>query len=416
MQLSKPRVIIIGAGSGGLSAAKALDGSDTEVILIDRNNHHLFQPLLYQVATSALSPGDIAMPIRTELRNCRNIQVIMNEATSVDRRNNKVWFGDECLEYDYLILAPGARHSYFGHDDWEKTAPGLKTLQDALVMREKILTAFENAERHYKKPDAEKHTNFVIVGGGPTGVELAGAIDEISLKTMLKDYPLLKRNDIHIYLIDAGARLLSSYSQDISDYTKATLEKMGVKVLLDTKVLNVNAEGVETDKGYISTANVIWAAGNKASALLKTLETETDGAGRVKVMPDMSVHDSPDVFVIGDGAYLEYKGAPLPGIAPVAMQQGRYVAGLIKNRKKLQKRPAFRYFDKGSMATIGRAKAVAVIGTFRFKGFFAWTLWGLVHIMFLIDFRNRFRVFSEWIWYYITFRPGARLIYGTRKT
>ncbi len=411
MQLSKPRVVIVGAGFGGLKAAKSLKNAKVDVILIDKTNHHLFQPLLYQVATSALSPGDIAIPIRTALRKIKNVNIIMDEVLGVDLKNRRVILNDGDLSYDYLILAPGAKHSYFGNSDWEKIAPGLKSLKDALFIREKILSSFEKAERFYYSSDREKFLNFVIIGGGPTGVEMAGAIAEIAKRTILPDFPILKSDDIKVYLIEAGDRLLKSYPRELSEYTQASLEKLGVKVLLNSKVSNVLNNGVEVEKRFIESSNIFWAAGNESSHLNYSLGTKLDKMGRVIVEKDLSVQGYSDVFVIGDAAcFIDENGDPLPGIAPVALQQAEYVSKVIKKRLSKSKRPPFKYFDKGSMATIGKAKAVAMLGVFRFKGLFAWLLWTIVHIFFLINFRNRLKVLFEWFWYYLTHQPGARLI------
>jgi NADH dehydrogenase len=413
MQLSKPRVVIVGAGFGGLSAAKALKNTDVDVVVIDKNNHHLFQPLLYQVATAALSPGDIAQPIRTELRGNKNVKVILDEVKSIDKENSTLELTNGFLDFDYLILAPGNRHSYFGNDEWEKHAPGLKDLNDAIIMREKILKSFEKAERNYKnKEEYRRNTSFVIVGGGPTGVELAGAIAEIARKTILKDFPLIKAKDITIKLIDGADSLLTQYNESLSNYTRTTLEKMGVEVILNTMVKSVEQELVITNNGEFESSNIIWAAGNTASPLLKTLDTDLDRAGRALVNPDMSIVGYDNIFVIGDASYLvDANGKTVPGIAPAAMQQARYVADLIVQRKKINSRKPFKYLDKGSMATIGRAKAIAQVGKLKFKGFIAWMMWGIIHIMFLIDFRNRLKVMTEWLWYYITFKPGASLIF-----
>lgn len=416
MQLSKPRVVIVGAGFGGLSAAKALKNTDVDVVVIDKNNHHLFQPLLYQVATAALSPGDIAQPIRTELRGNKNVQVILDEVVSINKEDSTLELTNGLLDFDYLILAPGNRHSYFGNDEWEKYAPGLKDLNDAIIMREKILKSFEKAERNYKNQEEyNRNTSFVIVGGGPTGVELAGAIAEIARKTILKDFPLIKAKDITVKLIDGTNRLLAQYDKSLSEYTKVTLEKMGVEVILETMVKNVEKDFVLTDNGKFESSNIIWAAGNTASPLLETLDTKLDSAGRALVNPDMSLVGHDNIFVIGDSSYLiDANGKTVPGIAPAAMQQARYVADLIVKRKNLNSRKPFKYLDKGSMATIGRAKAIAQVGKLKFKGFLAWVMWGVIHIMFLIDFRNRLKVMTEWLWYYITFKPGASLIFHNK--
>ncbi len=411
MHLSKPRVIIIGAGFGGLNVAKNLRNTKYEIILIDKSNHHLFQPLLYQVATSALSPGDIAIPIRTVLRKAQNIQVIMNEVLSIELQKKIVHLTDGSLYYDYLVIAPGSQHSYFGNDHWQHYAPGLKSLSDALTIREKILTSFEFAERVYGTQNMYKYLTFVIVGGGPTGVELAGAIAEIGRKTMLADFPVLKDEDIRVLLIEAGSKLLASYSENLSKYTEEALKKLGVEVLFNEKVIDIYQSKVITNKREIISNNIIWAAGNSASKLLITLGVELDKYGRAIVKNDLSLPGHPEVFVIGDAACVyDQSNLPLPAIAPVAIQQGKFVANIIKSKVPTYNRPAFKYNDKGMMATIGRAKAVAMIKKFKIAGFFAWVLWSFVHIFFLIDFRNRFKVMLEWIWYYITYKPGARII------
>lgn len=411
MHLSRPRVIIIGAGFGGLNVAKNLRNTKYEVILIDKSNHHLFQPLLYQVATSALSPGDIAIPIRTILRKASNIQVIMNEALSIDLQNKVVHLTDGNLYYDYLVLSPGSHHSYFGNEHWECFAPGLKSLSDALRIRERILSSFEIAERVYGTSEMYRYLTFVIVGGGPTGVELAGAIAEIGKKTMLADFPILRDEDIRVILIEAGDKLLASYTDNLSQYTENALKKLGVEILFNEKVIDIYQSKVITNKREIISNNIIWAAGNSASKLISTLGVEVDRYGRAIVKSDLSIPGHPEVFVIGDAALVKNENSePLPAIAPVAIQQGRYVANIIKSKIPTYNRPPFRYKDKGMMATIGRAKAVAIINKFKISGFFAWLLWSFVHIFFLIDFRNRFKVMLEWIWYYITYKPGARLI------
>lgn len=416
MQLSKPRAVIIGGGFGGLSTAKQLRNSNIDVVLIDRANHHLFQPLLYQVATSALSPADIAAPIRSILRSQKNAQVIMNEALSINLEDRKVVLPDGVLYFDILIIAPGSGNSYFGNDHWEKFTIGLKSLKDALKIREMILRSFEKAERNYSKPHSEKYLNFIIIGGGPTGVEMAGSVAEISLKTMLPDFPLLSKEDIHIYLIEGGNRVLNYYTEAQSRYTESALTKLGVKILTNTFVTDINSDGVKAGDNFIPSTNIIWAAGTEASPLIKSIPVKTDKIGRALVKPDLTVPGYPNVFIIGDSSsIIDASGKEVPGIAPAAMQQGRYVANIIKNKISQPDRPPFRYNDKGSMATIGRAKAVAKIGNMNFKGLTAWLLWGFIHILFLIDFRNKIRVMTEWIWYYISFKPGARLIVNTKS-
>jgi NADH dehydrogenase len=411
MQTSTPHIVIVGAGFGGIQAAKSLSKGKFNITLVDKNNHHLFQPLLYQVASSALSPGEIAIPIRTIVSKLKNVQTIMSTAISIDKLNRKVLLDDGILEYDYLILAPGSRHSYFGNNDWENSAPGLKNLSDALKIRERILTSFELAERYYHTPESKKYLTFVIVGGGPTGVEMAGAISEIARKAMLPDFPILNDDDIVVKLIEAGGRLLNSFPENLSEYTKKALEEMGVEVQLNTRIQKIQDGVVQANDTLIETHNVIWAAGNEAAPILKTLGTELDNSGRVKVKSDLSIEGNPNIFVIGDSAFhINPNGLQTPGIAPAAIQQAKYVANIIIKRISKENREPFKYFDKGSMATIGKAKAVAVVGKLNFKGIIAWLMWSFIHIFFLIDFRNRFRVMVEWIWFYITNRPGARLI------
>lgn len=411
MQLSKPRVVIIGAGFGGLTAAKNLKNANVDVVLIDKTNHHLFQPLLYQVAVSALSPGDIANPVRTIFRGYKNVQVIMNEAFGINLNSRTVELSDGFLEYDYLILAPGSRHSYFGHNEWEEFAPGLKSIQDALKIRENILLSFEKAERHYGTPESAKFTTFVIVGGGPTGVELAGAISEIARDTLLPDFPLLKPEDVKVILVESGSKLLSSYTPELSDYTAKALKELGVTVVLNTRVTDIGDGFAKINNEFVETANIIWAAGNEASPLLKNLGVDLDRRGRVEVNNDLTVPGYDNVFVIGDSAkYNNEGGVEVPAVAQGAIQMATYATNVIKKNIAQSKRKPFKYNDKGNLATIGRAKAIAQVGKISLKGFPAWLFWSMLHIYVLIDFRNRLRVMWEWIWYYITNKPGARLI------
>lgn len=417
-----PRVVIVGAGFGGLNAAKALRKAGVDVVLIDRTNHHLFQPMLYQVATAALSPGDIASPIRTIFRGDHAIKVEMDEVVSANLKESTIVLADQGeLQYDYLILAPGARHSYYGNSEWESYAPGLKNLDDALTIREKVLFSFEKAEHVYGTPEAQKYLTFVVVGGGPTGVEVAGALAEIGENAMLHDFPVLKKSDIRIFLVDAGSRVLSSFPASLSEQARNDLEKLGVALIMQSKVIAIDESSVTLEFSHgtekIETANVIWAAGNEASPLLKTLNIPLDKQGRAIVENDCSIPNFDNVFVIGDAAhFIEESGNVLPGICPVAVQQGKYVASIIKKRIPKNKRPSFSYLDKGTLATIGRAKAIMTIrGKFNASGLFAWLMWAGIHIFFLIGFRNRIRVMIEWIWYYITFKPGARLIVSKGK-
>ena len=405
------RIIIIGGGFGGLTAARALRRDD--VVLIDRTNHHLFQPLLYQVATAALSPSDIAWPLRTVFRSQRNVRVLMEEVIAIDRAVRSIRFRESPpMSFDVLIVAPGSRHAYFGHDEWESLAPGLKTLTDAVLMREKMLLAFEEADRRRAAGGPDEQLTFVIVGGGPTGVELAGALAEIGRKAMGPDFPTLRLEDLCILLVEGGPRILPGFSADLSAKAEAALSRMGVTIRLNSLVSGVQKDGVMIDQEFVPSAGIIWAAGNKASPLLETLGTAQDGAGRVKVGPDLTIPGEPWVFVLGDAANCTGEdGKPLPGLAPVAIQQGRYVADVIQHDTVPGERRPFVYVDRGMLATIGRAKAVAQIGRLHVSGLFAWLLWCIVHIFFLIGVRSRFRVMSEWLWYYVTFKPGARLLF-----
>ncbi|TKB67689.1 MAG: NAD(P)/FAD-dependent oxidoreductase [Nitrospira sp.] len=409
--MSHKQVVIIGGGFGGLTAAQSLRGAN--VVLIDRTNHHLFQPLLYQVATSALSPGDIAWPLRTIFRRHPHVRVVMDEVVSIDRAARHVRLrNSRPITFDVLIVAPGSRHSYFGHDAWEESAPGLKTLADAVYLREKMLLAFEEAERRRMATGTGERLTFVIVGGGPTGVELAGSLAEIGRKAMGPDFPNLRLDDLNIMLVEGGARVLPGFSPDLSAKAAAVLERKGVTVKLNSLVSEIRADGLMIGGEFIRSTHIVWAAGNRASPLLTSLGLPQDGSGRIKVQPDLTIPEDPWVFVIGDAAHCaDPQGSPLPGIAPVAVQQGRYVARLIREGADTGKRRPFVYTDRGMLATIGRAQAVAQIGLLRLSGLSAWLLWCVVHVFLLIEFRSRVRVMSEWIWYYLTFKPGARIIY-----
>ncbi|MDP3441946.1 MAG: NAD(P)/FAD-dependent oxidoreductase [Ignavibacteria bacterium] len=407
----KKKVVIIGGGFGGLTAAKKLGKSDHEIILIDKTNHHLFQPLLYQVATAALSPADIAAPLRAILRNQRNTKVVMGEVTQIDINSKEVFMKESVIDYDYLIVSVGSQHSYFGKEDWEKYAPGLKTISDALSIRERVLMSFEKAERASTPAEVKKYTTFVVVGGGPTGVEIAGALAEIAKKTMLKDFRNIDPSKTKIILVEAGNYVLSSYDPTLSTKAKTSLEELGVIVLTNRKVNDINNEGVTIDDQLIETENIIWAAGNAIPNVVKSLGAATDRAGRVIVENDLSVPNNSEVFVIGDAALvLDENKIPLPGVCPVAIQQGNFVADIIRKEIPKEKRKAFKYFDKGSMATIGRARAIMQLGKIKISGFFAWVAWVFIHILYLIGFRNRYKVLAEWIWFYISRRNGIRLI------
>ena len=405
------RVVIIGGGFGGLTAARAL--RHASVVLIDRTNHHVFQPLLYQVATAALSPSDIAWPLRTVFRSQPNVRVVMDNVVAVDRPARVVHLRNSTpIAFDSLIVAPGSRHAYFGNDEWESFAPGLKTMGDAVHLRERMLLAFEEAERRRAETGAQERLTFVIVGGGPTGVEIAGALAEIGRKAMGPDYPHLRLDDLSILLVEAGPRILPGFDQTLSAKAMTVLSQKGVTVKLNSPVQAIQAKGVMIGSEWIPSTNIIWAAGNKASPLLDTLSVPQDTNGRVKVRADLTIPDDPWIFVIGDAAHCQGRdGKPLPGIAPVAIQQGRYVARLLNQALLPEHRVPFTYIDRGMLATIGRAQAVAQLGSIHATGFLAWALWCIIHIFFLIGFRNRFRVMSEWVWYYLTFKPGAKLIF-----
>ncbi len=407
------KVVIIGGGFGGLNVAKSLRKAKLDILLIDKTNHHLFQPLLYQVATAALSPGDIATPIREILSPQENTTVIMGEVTSIDKNLKQLTLANgELIDYDYLVVATGARHSYFGNDQWEQFAPGLKTISDALKIREQVLVSFEKAERLDSEAETAKYLNFVVIGAGPTGVEMAGAIAEIAHTALFKNFRRIKPEKAHIFLIEAAPHVLPTYPEKLSLHAKCDLEELGVTVLTNTKVTNVSEEGVQTEDRFIEAHNVIWAAGNQASSLLKTLNTPLDRPGRAIVEPDLSIPGHPEIFVIGDAAQTkDGEGKPLPGVATVAIQQARYVAKIIKNATPKTERKPFKYFDKGSMATIGRSKAVVMIGSLRFGGFFAWLTWCFIHIVYLIGFRNRLGVMMEWFYHFLTGERGVRLIY-----
>ena len=404
-------VVIIGAGFGGLTAAKILAKYDFDITIIDKTNHHVFQPLLYQVATTALSPADIATPIRSVFSENKNVKVLLGEVHSINRETRKVLFNGSEIDFDYLIVATGSRHSYFGKNEWEKFAPGLKTMNDALKIREKILLSLEAAEKESDPVKRQKYLNFVIIGGGPTGVELAGAISEIVNKNVIPDFRNITASMTKVYLIEALPRILSSYPDKLSSYAAGELKKLEVEVILNEKVTEINDHGVRVGDKFIESNNILWAAGNQASPLIKSLKTEIDRAGRAVVKDDLSIKEDEKIFVIGDAAAIKNKNSEyLPAIAPVAMQQGRYIAKNIVKNLTGNSRKAFKYNDKGTMATIGKAKAVGVVKGIKLSGLIAWLAWSFIHIAYLIGFSNRLRVMVEWIWYYITNRPGIRLI------
>lgn len=419
-----PRVVIVGGGFGGLAAAKGLAGARCSITVIDRRNHHLFQPMLYQVATAALSPAQIASPIRSVLSRQKNCEVILGEAISVDLARRTVQLRDGDVPYDYLVLAAGAAHSYFGNDAWAQFAPGLKTVEDALDIRRRFLLAFERAERAPDDATRAADLTFIVVGAGPTGVETAGAMKEIALNTIPDDFRHADTRRARVLLIEAQNRVLpGGFSQKASDRALRSLRAMGVDVRLSTRVTRIDAAGVTIDTGagteFIPAHNVIWAAGVKAAPVGATLGAPIDRAGRVVVQPDLSIPDHSDVFVIGDlaAATCAVTGKPVPGVCPAADQMGKYVASVIGARIAQRALPGpFKYNDKGMLATIGRAKAVAEIGGRTFGGLLAWLLWAGVHVFFLIGFRNRVMVMLEWIWAYVFFVRGARLITGSVDT
>ncbi len=408
-------IVIVGGGFGGISAARELRKSDAKITLIDKTNHHLFQPLLYQVATAALSPGDIAAPIRAIVGKYSNVSVLLGEVEKVDPEHQHLILSDgRIIPYDELILSPGSGYNYFGNDSWKEHAPGLKSIGDALRVRERILLSLEEAEQIDDPKLREPYLTFVIVGGGPTGVEMAGAIAEIAKRTMMRDYKNISPNEVRIFLVEAASGILNGFPESLSEKARKMLEKMGVRVLLNTPVMNIGKDRVSFKQGSIETPNLIWAAGVVASPLLSCLNVEQDRTGRVKVKGDLSIPVYPNVFVLGDAAHADDgKGGSLPALAPVAQQQGQFVGKYLrKHRGNRDQAAQFHYVDKGTMATIGRAKAVADIRGLKFSGFVAWFLWSFVHILFLIGFRNRFRVFAEWTWYYFSFKRGVRLITG----
>ena len=422
----RPRVVVVGAGFAGLRAVHRLARSKCDVLLIDRRNHHVFQPLLYQVATAALSPADIAAPIRSVVRRLENVQVRLGEVISVDLKRGAVVLSDERIAYDWLILAAGARHAYFGNDHWERRAPGLKSIEDALELRRRILMAFERAELEDDEDARRANLTFVVVGGGPTGVEMAGALREIAVETIPDDFRRIDTKTARIILLEGGPRLLASMSEEASRRALAQLDAMGVEVRLNTFVSDIDEDSVWVGDRAVKAANVIWAAGVQASPLVRGMGASLDTQGRVEVGADCSVPDHPNVFVVGDlAAQVDAAtGRPVPGVAQGAIQMGDFVGRLIRDelrmmRAPVSERPAFRYRNKGDMATIGRARAVADLGGRTFGGFFAWILWSLIHVTFLIGFRNKLLVMINWAWQWAVQARGARLITesgsGTRE-
>jgi len=411
MSSDRPKVVIVGGGFGGLTAAKALARVAVDVIVLDRQNHHCFQPLLYQVATAALSPAEIAWPIRHMLRQQRNATVLMAEVTGLDLAGRLVQTAAGPISYDYLVIATGATHSYFGHDEWAQFAPGLKRIEDATRIRRRILLAFEHAELAHEEAERQRLLTFVIVGGGATGVEMAGAIAEVARQTLANDFRRIDPRSSRIILLEAGPRLLPTLTEDLSRYAERALARMGVDVRTSTRVTGCDRRGVALDHDRIDAGAVIWAAGVVASPAAIWLDAERDHAGRVRVLPDLSIPEHPEIFVIGDAAAVQdAKGQAVPGVAPAAKQMGRYVGTLIAARLAGQSLPAFRYRNLGELATIGRRAAVVKFGTLSLTGFLGWLFWSFAHIYFLIGVKNRFIVAFTWLWDYVTFQRGARLI------
>jgi len=410
--VAKPHVVIVGGGFAGIEAAKALKRAEVRITLVDRRNHHVFQPLLYQVATAALNPANIASPIRRVLRAQENVEVVLGEVESIDVAQKSLKLADGELRYDFLIVAAGATHSYFGHDEWEAEAPGLKSIEDAVEIRRRVLMAYEAAERETDPRRRREWITFVVVGGGATGVELAGALAEIARHDLVHDFRHFNPTRSRVVLIESGPRVLSTYPEDLSKKAIEQLEQLGVDVKVNTRVVGIGAEGVATAAGYIAARTVLWGAGVKASPLAKSLGVPLDQAGRVEVLPDLTIPGAPEVFVVGDLAALSQDGRPVPGVAPAAMQGGKYAAAAILATIEGRPRKPFRYVDKGSLATIGRAKAVAEIGKLHLSGFPAWLVWCLVHVFFLIGFRNRVLLMLEWGWLYLFHDRGSRLITG----
>ena len=406
-------VVVIGGGFGGLKFLQRARSSKIQFTLIDKQNHHLFQPLLYQVATAVLSPANIAFPIRRMFKNFKNVKVILDEATDINRGDKTVTISSgEKIKYDQLVVSTGSRHSYFGNDDWSEYSNGLKGINDALQIRERLLRAFEKAENEKNIEKRNKYLNFVVVGGGPTGVEMAGSIAEIAYKNMKEEFRNFKSSDANVYLIEATEKILPMYSDRLSGKAEKYLIDFGVQVRTNEKVIKIENDLVVTDKESIETDNVIWAAGNEASPIIKKLNTKTDSEGRAIVDPDCSIKEDGNVFVIGDAAnYKNKNNSTLPGIAPVAIQQGKYLAKIIKNKTLKQDRKPFKYYDKGMMATVGRYKAIGKIGNIEISGFIAWLFWSAIHILYLIGYRSKILVVIEWIFSYLFNKKGTRLIY-----
>jgi NADH dehydrogenase len=409
-----PRVVIVGGGFAGLYAARRFSRSNVKVTLVDRQNYHLFQPLLYQVATAGLSPGDIATPIRSLVAKQSNVEVRMGDVTKIDLAKRRIELSDDVLDYDFLILATGVRHSYFGRDDWEPFAPGLKTLDDALEMRRRVLTAFEMAEKEPDEKKREAILTFVIVGGGPTGVELAGAISELARFTVARDYRRFDPRKSKIILVEAGDRVLAAFDEKLSAAALESLKKLGVDVRLKIRVTKIDADGVELGPERIAARTTLWAAGVAASPLSKSLGVELDRSGRVKVQSDLSIPGYSTAYVVGDlASFTQADGTTVPGLAPAAIQEGEHAADNIMAAAVGNPTEPFTYLDKGIMATVGRASGIAQSGPMRLSGYLGWCAWLFIHILYLIGFRNRIAVMIQWAWAWFTFGRSARLITGT---
>jgi NADH dehydrogenase len=408
----KKKVAIVGAGFGGVAAATALSKSkDLEIEIIDRRNHHLFQPLLYQVAMAGLNPSDIAIPIRKLFSKNKNISVTLAEVEDVDEVKCRIFYDNQWRQYDYLILACGAKHFYFGKSEWEQFAPGLKNIEQATEIRRRILTAFEFAEKTTDKNLQQAYLTFAVVGGGPTGVELAGAIMEMAKNTLIKDYKIADLKQTKVFLIEAGPRVLATFPEKLSKRAEKDLQEMGVQVLKNTIASELSHEGLKAGETWIDSKTIIWAAGVKPASLTEKVNSEKNRGGQLIINKDLSISSNKNVFSIGDMSFFEQPdGSGLPGIAPAALQQGKFVGELISNELKGKPRKAFKYWDKGIMATIGRSRAVVSSGKLSLTGFAAWTVWAFIHIVYLMRFKNRFFVFLQWVWAYFSFGSGARLV------
>jgi len=409
---SKKKVAIVGAGFGGISAANVLSKSkDLEVQIIDRRNHHLFQPLLYQVAMAGLNPSDIAIPIRKLFSKSKNVTVTLAEVEDVDEKNCRIYYDKQWKQYDYIILACGAKHFYFGNDEWEQVAPGLKNIEQATEIRRRILTAFELAEKQEDKDLQQSYLTFAVIGGGPTGVELAGAISEMAKNTLMNDYKIADLKQTKVFLIEAGPKILAAFPDKLSARAEKDLEEIGVKVVKNIMASDLSTEGFKAGETWIDCKTIIWAAGVKPASLTQKINSEKNHGGQVVINKDLSVSTNPNVFAIGDMAFFKQAdGSGLPGIAPAALQQGKFVGELIVDESKGKPRGEFEYWDKGIMATIGRSRAVVSSGKLKLTGFIAWAAWAFIHIVYLMKFKNRFFVFLQWVWAYFSFGRGARLI------